>query len=118
MPIEFSYDEYLVPFAVQSAPPTQVLVDPQSADVQTDLAGLATGGGIGVLATLAGVAPGNVDLIAPVGVIDAGRAPNVIADAGEAYRFRSVGVILQQRRKLFFAHGADLSLSKIMSSIS
>ena len=34
---------------VQSAPPTRVLVDPQSASVQTDLAGLATGGGIGVL---------------------------------------------------------------------
>jgi filamentous hemagglutinin family protein len=59
---------------VQSAPPTRVLVDPQSADVETDLAGLATGGGIGVLATVAGVAPGSVDLIAPMGVIDAGDA--------------------------------------------
>jgi filamentous hemagglutinin len=59
---------------VQSAPPTRVLIDPQSATVETDLAGLATGGGIGVLATVAGVAPGNVDLIAPMGVIDAGDA--------------------------------------------
>ncbi|MEI8340360.1 MAG: filamentous hemagglutinin family protein, partial [Verrucomicrobiota bacterium] len=59
---------------VQSAPPTRVLVDPQSADVKTDLAGLATGGGIGVLATVAGVSPGDVDLIAPVGTIDAGDA--------------------------------------------
>ncbi|MBS0631602.1 MAG: filamentous hemagglutinin family protein [Verrucomicrobia bacterium] len=59
---------------VQSAPPTRVLIDPQSADVQTDLAGLATGGGIGVLATVVGVAPGDVDLIAPVGTIDAGDA--------------------------------------------
>ncbi len=59
---------------VQSAPPTRVIVDPQTADVQTDLAGLATGGGIGVLATVAGVAPGNVDLIAPAGIIDAGDA--------------------------------------------
>ncbi|MDB6171440.1 MAG: hypothetical protein JWL59_751 [Chthoniobacteraceae bacterium] len=59
---------------VQSAPPTRVLVDPQSADVQTDLAGLATGGGIGVLATVKGVAPGNVDLIAPKGTVDAGDA--------------------------------------------
>ena len=42
---------------VQSAPPTQVLVDPQSGDVETDLAGLATGGGIGVLASVAGVPP-------------------------------------------------------------
>jgi hypothetical protein len=49
---------------VQSAPPTRVLIDPQS----------ATGGGIGVLATVAGVAPGNVDLIAPKGTIDAGDA--------------------------------------------
>ena len=59
---------------VQSAPPTRVLIDPQSAEVQTDLAGLATGGGIGVLATVAGVEPGDVDLIAPVGVVDAGDA--------------------------------------------
>ena len=59
---------------VQSAPPTRVVVDPQSANVETDLSGLATGGGIGVLATLVGVPPGNVDLIAPTGVIDAGNA--------------------------------------------
>ncbi len=59
---------------VQSAPPTRVLIDPQSADVKTDLAGLATGGGIGVLDTVAGVPPGNVDLIAPGGAIDAGDA--------------------------------------------
>lgn len=59
---------------VASAPPTRVLVDPQSADIKTDLAGLATGGGIGVLATTVGVPPGNVDLIAPGGVIDAGDA--------------------------------------------
>jgi hypothetical protein len=59
---------------VQSAPPTRVLIDPQSGDVKTDLAGLATGGGIGVLATVVGVRPGDVDLIAPVGTIDAGDA--------------------------------------------
>lgn len=59
---------------VQSAPPTRVVIDSQSADVDTDLAGLATGGGIGVLATVAGVAPGNVDLIAPNGAVDAGDA--------------------------------------------
>jgi len=59
---------------VQSAPPTRVLVDTQSADVKTDLAGLATGGGIGVLTSVAGVKPGNVDLIAPTGTIDAGDA--------------------------------------------
>ena len=59
---------------VKSAPPTRVLIDPQTADVQTDLAGLATGGGIGVLATVEGVPPGDVDLIAPVGVVDAGDA--------------------------------------------
>ncbi len=43
-------------------------------DVKNDLAGLATGGGIGVLATLAGLMPGDVDLIAPGGAIDAGDA--------------------------------------------
>jgi hypothetical protein len=59
---------------VQAAPPTRVLIDPQSADVQTDLAGLATGGGIGVLESVAGVPPGDVDLIAPTGTVDAGDA--------------------------------------------
>lgn len=59
---------------VQAAPPTRVIIDPQSADVATDLAGLATGGGIGVLASVKGVPPGSVDLIAPEGTIDAGDA--------------------------------------------
>jgi filamentous hemagglutinin family protein len=59
---------------VQSAPPTKVLVDPQSGDVRTDISGLATGGGIGVLASVAGIAPGSVDLMAPLGAIDAGDA--------------------------------------------
>jgi hypothetical protein len=59
---------------VSAAPPTRVVVDPQSAEVATDLAGLATGGGIGVLATVKGVAPGDIDLIAPSGKIDAGDA--------------------------------------------
>jgi filamentous hemagglutinin family protein len=59
---------------VQSAPPTRVLVDNQSANVETDLAGLATGGGIGVLETVVGAPPGDVDLIAPVGTVNAGDA--------------------------------------------
>ena len=59
---------------VLAAPPTRVLVDPQSADVKTDLAGLATGGGIGVLESVAGVPPSDIDLIAPAGTIDAGDA--------------------------------------------
>jgi filamentous hemagglutinin family protein len=59
---------------VQSAPPTRVLVDPQSGDIQTDLAGLATGGGIGVLETVVGAPPADVDLIAPNGTVDAGDA--------------------------------------------
>lgn len=59
---------------IAAAPPTRVLIDPQSATVETDLAGLATGGGIGVLATVEGVKPGDVDLIAPTGRIDAGDA--------------------------------------------
>jgi len=59
---------------VQSAPPTRVLVDPQSGAVQTDLAGLATGGGIGVLETVEGAPPADVDLIAPNGTVNAGDA--------------------------------------------
>jgi filamentous hemagglutinin len=59
---------------VASAPPTRVLIDPQSGDILTDLAGLATGGGIGVLATVKDAPVGNVDLIAVSGIIDAGDA--------------------------------------------
>ncbi|MCE0484088.1 MAG: filamentous hemagglutinin family protein [Methylacidiphilales bacterium] len=59
---------------VQSAPPTRVLVDPQSGAVETDLSGLATGGGIGVLETVAGAPPSDVDLIAPNGTVNAGDA--------------------------------------------
>jgi filamentous hemagglutinin len=62
------------PRTVVTAPPTRVVVDPTSATVQTDLGGLATGGGIGVLAAVKGVEPGNVDLIAPNGFVDAGDA--------------------------------------------
>ncbi|MEO7932814.1 MAG: filamentous hemagglutinin family protein [Chthoniobacterales bacterium] len=59
---------------VKTAPPTRVVIDAQTATVETDLAGLATGGGIGVLASVSDVAPGNVDLIAPTGTVDAGDA--------------------------------------------
>ena len=59
---------------VVSAPPTRVVVDPTSGDVTTDLAGLATGGGIGVLASVVGAPVGDVDLIAPEGIVDAGDA--------------------------------------------
>ncbi|MCX6983075.1 MAG: filamentous hemagglutinin family protein [Verrucomicrobia bacterium] len=62
------------PKTVVTAPPTRVLIDINSADVKTDLGGLATGGGIGVLASVAGVKVGDVDLIAPKGVVDAGDA--------------------------------------------
>ena len=62
------------PKTVVTAPPTRVIIDATSADVKTDLGGLATGGGIGVLASVAGVQPGDVDLIAPSGVVDAGDA--------------------------------------------
>jgi hypothetical protein len=62
------------PKTVVTAPPTRVLINVNSADVQTDLGGLATGGGIGVLAAVEGVEAGNVDLIAPKGYVDAGDA--------------------------------------------
>ncbi len=62
------------PKTVVTAPPTRVLFDSPSADVQTDLGGLATGGGIGVLASVENVEPGNVYLLAPQGTVDAGDA--------------------------------------------
>jgi hypothetical protein len=51
-----------------------VLIDAISAEIETDLGGLATGGGIGVLASVAGVEPGAVTLLAPRGTVDAGDA--------------------------------------------
>lgn len=62
------------PRTVVTAPPTRVIIDVTSAAVETDLGGLATGGGIGVLASVAGVKPGNVGLYAPTGIVDAGDA--------------------------------------------
>ena len=62
------------PRTVVTAPPTRVVIDVSSANIQTDLGGLATGGGIGVLAAVEGVKAGNVDLIAPKGFVDAGDA--------------------------------------------
>jgi hypothetical protein len=62
------------PKTVVTAPPTRVVIDTTSADVSTDLGGLATGGGIGVLASVKGGEPANVYLIAPVGTVDAGDA--------------------------------------------
>jgi hypothetical protein len=59
---------------VVTAPPTRVVIDATSASVQTDLGGLATGGGIGVLAAVEGVTPASVYLIAPLGTVDAGDA--------------------------------------------
>lgn len=62
------------PKTVVTAPPTRVLIDSTSGDIQTDLGGLATGGGIGVLASVEGVEEGNVTLLAPNGTVDAGDA--------------------------------------------
>jgi filamentous hemagglutinin family protein len=59
---------------LQSAPPARYLIDPETGVSVLDLAGLATGGGIGVLQTLKDVPPADVDLIAPSGTIDAGDA--------------------------------------------
>jgi len=62
------------PKTVVTAPPTRVVIDTTSGDVSTDLGGLATGGGIGVLASVKGVPAANVYLIAPEGTVDAGDA--------------------------------------------
>ena len=62
------------PKTVVTAPPTRVLIDATSADIQTDLGGLATGGGIGVLAAVEGVKKGAVSVNSPRGTVDAGDA--------------------------------------------
>jgi len=62
------------PRTVVTAPPTRVVLNATSATVETDLGGLATGGGIGVLAAVEDVPPGDVFLVAPEGTVDAGDA--------------------------------------------
>jgi filamentous hemagglutinin family protein len=62
------------PKTVVTAPPTRVVIDTASADVSTDLGGLVTGGGIGTRASVQGIPPSQVYLIAPFGTVDAGDA--------------------------------------------
>jgi hypothetical protein len=62
------------PKTVVTAPPTRVVIDSTSAEVLTDLGGLATGGGIGSLQLRETDAPSDVVLIAPRGTVDAGDA--------------------------------------------
>jgi hypothetical protein len=56
-----------------SAPPPLVRVD-RDGNVVVELPGVVEGSGIGVLVTQPGVVPGDIDLFAPKGIIDAGEA--------------------------------------------
>ena len=56
-----------------SAPPPLVRVD-KDGNVVVELPGVVEGSGIGVLVTKSGTTPGDVDLFAPKGFIDAGEA--------------------------------------------
>ena len=56
-----------------SVPPPVLRVDDQG-NLVVEFPGAATGSGIGVLLTNPSVVPGDVDLIAPVGAVDAGDA--------------------------------------------
>ncbi|MFN7641980.1 MAG: filamentous hemagglutinin family protein [Burkholderiales bacterium] len=56
-----------------SAPPPLVRVD-EAGNIVVELPGVVEGSGIGVLVTQPGVTPGDIDLFAPKGIIDAGEA--------------------------------------------
>ena len=56
-----------------AAPPPVIRTDPQG-NTFTDLQGTASGSGIGLLLTVSGITPGDVDLIAPKGEVNAGDA--------------------------------------------
>ena len=56
-----------------SAPPPLVRVD-DAGNIVVELPGVVEGSGIGVLVTQPGVVPGDIDLFAPKGIIDAGEA--------------------------------------------
>lgn len=57
-----------------SAPPPVIRLDPTSGTFIVEYPGAAQGSGIGVLLTQPGAIPGDVDLIAPVGEVNAGDA--------------------------------------------
>lgn len=57
-----------------SAPAPTITVDPTSGQVTIDLTGAVAGSGIRTINTVPGVTPGNVNLIAPVGTVNAGDA--------------------------------------------
>jgi hypothetical protein len=57
-----------------SAPAPTITVDPNSGQVTIDLTGAVAGSGIRTINTEPGVTPGNVNLIAPVGTVNAGDA--------------------------------------------
>ncbi|HTB28121.1 MAG TPA: filamentous hemagglutinin family protein, partial [Steroidobacteraceae bacterium] len=57
-----------------SAPAPTITVDPTSGQVTINLSGAVAGSGIRTILTEPDVAPGNVNLIAPVGTVDAGDA--------------------------------------------
>ena len=63
---------------VVTAPPTRVVVDTTSAEVATDLGGLATGGGIGVLASV----PSAPTVAAPnIGGLSSGSSSSAAANS-------------------------------------
>ncbi|MEO1034247.1 MAG: filamentous hemagglutinin family protein [Pseudomonadota bacterium] len=57
-----------------SAPPPVITIDPTTGATQFEFPAALTGSGIQTLATSPGVEPGNVDLFAPRGVVNAGDA--------------------------------------------
>jgi filamentous hemagglutinin family protein len=57
-----------------SAPPPTITVDPNSGQLEIDLTGAVAGSGIRTINTEPDVTPGNVNLIAPVGTVNAGDA--------------------------------------------
>ena len=57
-----------------SAPPPQVTIDPVDGSIQVVFPAALTGSGIQTIATTEGREPGNVDLFAPRGVVNAGDA--------------------------------------------
>ena len=57
-----------------SAPPPQIIIDPETGATELLFPAALTGSGIQTLGTSVGVEPGNVDLFAPGGVVNAGDA--------------------------------------------
>jgi filamentous hemagglutinin len=103
-----------------TAPPPLVRVD-RDGNVVVELPGVVEGSGIGVLVTQPGIVPGDIDLFAPKGVIDAGEAGiraagNITVFATQVLNASNISIGGASTGVPVTAPAANLSLASTSSS--